>query len=205
MLILNIAAGKFDPLPIENDYPMLPQYILNVDTSYFSKETPDQIETGIDCWLCDKDRTSNTTYLNIDVFEFMEKTRHVFDRVVIYRFLEHISFTQVEYFIYLVSTVLRKGGLVDVIVPDYDILADMILFEPPYKESTSIDFDFQAHNIKLTTELLNEPSCPHASIWTTHRMKRFWHLEGRFKVNDQLVSFKFDDRNIYLRSIIERI
>jgi hypothetical protein len=127
----------------------------------------------------------------------------MFDRVVIYRFLEHVSFTQVEYFIYLVSTLLKHNGVVDVIVPNYKHLADMILTEEFHHENP--DFDFHAWNILLTTELLNEPSCPHASIWTPQRMKYFWELEGRFRVSKQLESFKFDGREIYLRSLIERI
>ena len=139
----------------------------------------------------------------MDVFGFMERCRGLFDQVAIYRFLEHVTFTNVEYFIYLVSTVIKPGGLVDVIVPDYRILAKLILAEEenlqkPHK-------NFAAHNIKLTTELLNEPSCPHASIWTQARMKYFWELEERFKVISQESAFDFDGRDIYLRSVIERV
>jgi hypothetical protein len=57
----------------------------------------------------------------------------------------------------------------------------------------------------LTTELLNEPSCPHASIWTEWRAHHLFTLEGRFKIKDIQKNFKFDDRDIYLRFIAERI
>lgn len=204
MLILNLAAGKFEPLEFDtkND-KMLPKFILNVDTSYFSDENAGRIESDIRYWETDPDKCNMTKNLNMDVFQFMERTSIVFDRVVIYRFLEHVTFTQVEYFIYLVSTVLKKGGFVDVIVPNYKVLANMLLAENEFMKMTS--FNFNAYNIILTTELLNEPSCPHASIWTNDRMTRLWELERRFKVGLQNEAFEFDGRDIYLRSFIQRV
>lgn len=203
MITLNVAAGKFQPLRPDNYDPMFPHYTLNIDTSYLTSISGEVIENDIISWENDRDRISRTRNLNMNVFEFMERTTIIFDRVVIYRFLEHISFTQIEYFIYLVSTVLNKGGMVDVIVPNYTILAEMILNEDNYQKMQ--DFEFAPWNILLTTELLNEPSCPHASIWTANRMKYFWELEGRFRVVSQDQAFKFDGRDIYLRSLIERI
>ena len=112
-----------------------------------------------------------------------------------YRFLEHISFTQVLYFIYLVSTCIHPGGVVDIIVPNYHTLAEILLKETVY------DIEFEKQNILLTTELLNEPSCPHASIWTPERAKYFWEYEGRFSVPEDSIDphFVYDGRNIYLR------
>lgn len=201
MRILNIAAGKFKPLSLTR---IMPTYTVNVDTSYFTKTTPEIIEPKIEIWESDRDRITEEVYLNMDVFEFMERTRLLFDRVVIYRFLEHVSFTQVEYFIYLVSTVLKSGGHVDVIVPDYTILSQMILNEEGIFKGDP-DINLPAHNTLLTTELLNEPSCPHASIWSHYRMKYFWELEKRFKIMSQDIGFKFDGRSIYLRSLMERL
>ena len=209
LIILNVAAGKFKPLPIMSNKEMLasPKFLVNVDTSYFSDTKPASVETECESWTRNilHERRSQEFFLNEDAFEFMERTRLKFDRVSIYRFLEHVSFTQVEYFIYLVSTVTRKGALVDVIVPDYMILAEMIMNEENYMQNPMPGFNFASHNILLTTELLNEPSCPHASIWTKNRMKYFWELEGRFKVAAQHIGYKFDGRDIYLRAIIERL
>lgn len=205
MLILNIAAGKFQPIPLKDDENdiLVPKYILNVDTSYLTNIPASTIESAITFWLKDEYKTSSSAYLNMDIFEFMERTYIKFDRVVIYRFLEHVPFTQVEYFIYLVSTVLKERGLVDVIVPNYVQLAELILSEANYQKSP--EFNFQAHNIKLTTELLNEKSDPHVSIWTPHRINRFWQLEERFIVKHQNPEFEFDGRDLYLRAIIERM
>jgi predicted SAM-dependent methyltransferase len=180
MRILNMAAGKFNPLPLDDKDNMF-------------------IERDIRYWEKDENKITQYRNFNMDVFEFMERTSLKFDRVVIYRFLEHVTFTQVEYFIYLVSTVLRKNGIVDVIVPNYIQLAEMILNDNPYHSM------FPEKNILLTTELLNEPSCPHASIWTPDRMKYFWELENRFRHRVSWPAFKFDGRDIYLRSQMVRL
>ena len=79
----------------------------------------------------------------------------------------------------------------------------MLIDEEKYKEND--DFNFQAHNILLTTELLNEPSCPHASIWTPERARYFFELEGRFNVTYMVNNFLFDGRQIYMRFMAERI
>jgi len=200
--ILNIAGGKSTPILDEHE-SNIPNYTLHVDTSYFSKDDAYYIETDMTGWLAQKRASTIDRYLSMDIFEFMERTRLKFDRITIYRYLEHVSFTQVEYFIYLVSTVLEKGGIVDIIVPNYKILAEMILNEDNY--TANKDFTFEPWNILLTTELLNEPSCPHASIWTTERLRKFWRLEGRFVVRSINPVYKFDGRDIYLRGQFERV
>ena len=190
--ILNLAAGKFKPIEILSKH----HFLVNVDTMYYEFERPDVIEYNWRNWGRVKDITM---YCNEDAFTFMERTKMLFDQVCIYRFLEHVSMDKVLYFIYLVSTVTKPGSLVDVIVPNYAILAEMILGEYP----THPNFDKQ--NVELTTELLNEPSCPHASIWTDHRAKHFWEFEKRFKVVDICNHYDFDGRDIYLRFWAERI
>jgi hypothetical protein len=159
---------------------------------YYQETAPDIAENE---WSKPPQSESSSKIINInaDVFEFLERTVMTFDRVTIYRFLEHVSFTQVLYFIYLVSTVTTSGSVVDIIVPNYTTLANMILKEDVYNKS------FEAQNILLTTELLNEPSCPHASIWTPERANYFWELEERFVVEEIESNFNFDGRDIYLR------
>jgi hypothetical protein len=192
--ILNIAAGKFKPIELKSPY-----LLLNVDTMYYEPtEKPGDAEYGIQTW---KKPDDCVFYTKEDAFRFMENTIiNDFDLITIYRFLEHVSFTQVEYFIYLLSTVTQPGAKVDVIVPNYMLLANMILKDDPFT-----DKDFAANNILLTTELLNEPSCPHASIWTPNRAAYYFELEKRFKIIEMNYSYKFDGRDIYLRFIAERI
>lgn len=192
--VLNIAAGKFEPLDYNMDEP---RFLVNLDTMYYSYSSAAVIEHDHREWTKTVDKKY---YCNEDIFAFMEKTQMFFDKICIYRFLEHVSFTQVPYFIYLLSTVTKPGALVDIIVPNYRVLANMILTEDDPNMP-----GFEANNILLTTELLNEPSCPHASIWTAKRAKYFFELEKRFKIISVDESFEFDGRNIYLRFQAERI
>ncbi len=189
--ILNIASGKIPPLEMKR-----PVFLVNVDTMFYQNHDPAQVEKKAAEWK----GTHNVEFkIKQDIFEFMERTTIEFDRVCIYRFLEHVSFTQVLYFIYLVSTVTKPGAIVDVIVPDYKVLAHRILtFDNPMSSN------FEAENIELTTELLNEPSCPHASIWTVDRANYFWMLENRFFIDEIQTDFEFDGRDLYLRFIAKR-
>lgn len=193
--ILNIAAGKFDPIP-DKELKGDPYLLVNLDTMYYKIDEPAMIEKKFSDWT---KTVTRKFYCNKDAFEFMERTRIIFDRVCIYRFLEHVSFTNLMYFIYLVSTITKPRSMVDIIVPNYITLAECILQEDVR------DSDFESDNILLTTELLNEPSCPHASIWTPDRAYHFWEMEGRFKVRRLDQNFSFDGRDIYMRFKVERI
>ena len=196
MYILNLGAGKLKPLSLPKDS----NFIINLDQSYFTGLLPEDAENYMRGYK-KRGATNNVTiHCKTDAFEFMERTTLKFDRIVMYRFLEHIPFDRVLYFIYLVSTISKLGAIVDIIVPDYKILAKMLLAEDDILYLSALE----SHNIILTTELLNEPGCPHASIWTPQRIDKFWELENRFKVLKTESPFKFDSRNIYLRSIVER-
>ena len=85
------------------------------------------------------------------------------------------------------------------IVPDYFILSEMLM-----KERMD-DPEFEKHNIILSTEILNEPGAPHASIWTAPRASKFFQLEERFEVRNSRTAFEYDGRNIYLRFSAVRI
>lgn len=195
--ILNIAGGKIEPIGLEN---FVPYFLIDVDTMYYDHTDPAIVEQNHKHWKqigCERYKISE------DIFTFLERTTLMFDRIVIYRFLEHVSMDRVLYFIYLLSTVTKPGSIIDIIVPNYEILAHMILSERPNVEHNLIDFE--AHNIVLTTELLNEPSCPHASIWTEYRARYFFGLENRFKIKTVYPEQKFDGRDVYLRFFAERI
>jgi hypothetical protein len=193
--ILNIAAGKILPL----DLPTKERsFIVNVDPMFYYNTDPASVEKKRALW---DEKSTKIVNIKKDIFEFMERTVIHFDRVTIYRFLEHVPRDRVLYFIYLISTITRSGAVVDVIVPDYEILAARLLSEEPFAQT------FEEEDIILTTELLNEPSCPHASIWTRKRAMKFWELEKRFKVDEDKMEFgyAFDGRDIYLRFFAERI
>jgi len=184
-----------------NQLDPLAASVLNVDKMYYNSMTPADVEKRYLMWR--KGEVPASTYevnCGEDVFTFLERCTIKFSRITIYRFLEHVDMRDVLYFIYLLSTSIEPDGKVDIIVPDYSILAKRILEEDVDRK------DFEAENIVTTTELLNEKSCPHASIWTKTRARKFFELEKRFKIDQEFGSgYKFDGRDIYLRFIAKRL
>ena len=192
--ILNIAGGKKLPINLSLESPY---FLLNLDRMYFNSTTPKEFEDEIKTWE-KQSQYSKIRFLNYDIQEFLERTTVTFDLITIYRYLEHVPMRDLLYFIYLISTVTKKDSLVDIIVPDFNKLASMLLQE-------SIDDEnYESNNIVITTELLNEPSDPHASVWNCGRAKYYWELEGRFAVNHMEESFIFDGRDVYLRFLAIR-
>lgn len=194
MKILNLAAGKLLPL----DLPTPPNYCLvQLDTMYYLYDHPDVIESELSKYVPVRTKMIHSSE---DAFTFMERTKIQFDRICAYRFLEHIPRDKVLYFIYLISTCLKIDGTVDIIVPDYTELARRLLEDDP------TDPKFESKDILLTTELLNDPSCPHASIWTESRLIHFFcQVEGRFAMIDCKENYNFDGRDIYIRARFRRI
>jgi hypothetical protein len=188
--ILNIASGKIIPTGLPDPY-----FLVNVDTMYYYSHNVEDIEQE---WLDWIQTINRVYYCKENIYEFMERSKIIFDEVYIYRFLEHVPMDKILYFIYLVSTLTSKNSLIDIIVPNYKTLARMILDE-------KIDNTFESNNITLTTELLNQPPDPHASVWTLDRAKYFWELEKRFVVFNYEEDFNFDGRDIYLRFQARRV
>lgn len=193
-ILLNLGSGKIIPTElVENKDPYV---LINVDKNYFNETPPDKIEDF--CLYVQKngmplnENRQQNLYSKRDVFEFLQRNRIFFDEIYLCRFLEHISRTNIIYFIYLLSISIKKGGSVKIIVPNYETLAKRILEE----QVTSIGFDRE--DIITTTELLNEPNDPHASIWTSRRAKHFFEYESRFEVKINSENFSFDGRDIYL-------
>ena len=201
--VLNIAAGKFTAQSWEGRRLVkdLPTLEILLDSNYNSEVNCSNIETFAMQWMNSGVLSDTFIKCKADIYEFLEKTILSFNHVCMYRFLEHVPFDRLLYFIYLISTVTRPDSYVDVIVPNYKVLGDLLIKDSPYS-----DKNFEANNILLTTELVNEPSCPHASIWTPERAKYFFELEGRFTVdyNDVLPTYKFDGRDIYMRFLAKR-
>lgn len=193
-ILLNLGAGKIVPTElIEKEDPYL---LVNVDKNYFSETSINRIDDFClyvqNCGMPLNENRQQNLYSKSDVFEFLQRNRIFFDEIYLCRFLEHIPRTNIIYFIYLLSISIKKGGSVKIIVPNYKTLAKRILEE----QVTSIGFDKE--DIITTTELLNEPGDPHASIWTSQRAKHFFEYESRFEVKINSENFLFDGRDIYL-------
>ena len=194
---LNIAAGKLKPLM----YEQADNFLVQLDTMYYNSIEAPLVESYHEEWL--HEEKTNIVYTNNDAFEFLGLYKYQFDNISCYRFLEHVAKTDIQGFIYLLSTSLKIGGELDIIVPNYETLADMILNE-------NIDDkvkhqDWERHDTELTYELVNMPDMPHASIWTPQRIKYFFRLEERFEVETLVPDFEFDGRSCYIRAIMRRI
>lgn len=196
-VILNVAAGNKNILDTTNK-EFGHYFMISNDISYYTDSYPEDIEKEYFKWQKKKDQDIHML-CTIDVFEFLSKTIINFDRICVYRFLEHVRRTDVLYFIYLLARVLRPDGLLDVIVPNYKTLAQRILDEDVYNK------DFEKEDILTTTEVLNEKEDPHCSIWTVDRIKRFFTLEDRFEIDNIDESYKFDGRDIYIRTLLRRV
>ena len=196
---LNIAAGKIYPIDYEEGKKNL---LVQLDKMYWSVNPPDAIEQNHEKWTRGLP-IQEIVHTNVDAFEFLGNYKYQFDEIACYRFLEHVTKTDVQGFIYLLSTALKVGGTLDIIVPNYETLADIILNEN-IRNSMS-HAEWERHDTLLTYELLNEPSMPHASIWTPQRLKYFFGLEERFKIVSLNPDYVFDGRDIYIRASLERI
>ena len=190
--ILNLGAGKMRPLGFSKY--LEPIFLINLDKNYYSTMTIGEVENFHRKFKGMVVVEQFEEYgVGEDVFQFLERYSVKFDYICMYRLLEHISRSRMFYFIHLLQTMLDVGGMVDVVVPNYKILAKRILEENVY------DVNFDKEDIITTTELLNEPNDSHASIWTSERAKYMFEYEGRFKVDVIDERFMFDGRDIYLR------
>ncbi len=98
--LLNIAAGKMGYLP-DLEGPLSDYFVVNLDKMYYRYTPTGIIEERYREWnVTEKDKKESAIfYCKEDVFEFLERTQMTFDMITIYRFLEHVSFTQILYFI----------------------------------------------------------------------------------------------------------
>lgn len=196
MIYLNVCGGKILPL----EFDKTKDIVVNVDKRYFNEIRISDLENiHKHKFYTDYGNYEHTFYCNHDIYEFINNYVYTFDRIAMYRFLEHVPKDTVLYFIYLLSTVAKIGGTVDVIVPDCELLAKRILEEDVNAPN------FEAEDIITTYELLNEAASPHVSLWSEQRAKYFFELEGRFKITKVEKSFDFDGRDIYLRFEAVRI
>lgn len=200
--ILNLGAGK--NLLKTNDYPDGTIFQVNVDSIYANEEVEHIINIEKKHRSFDLDSKiynnlgSVILYSNLDIFEFLNKYKVRFNYIIMHRFLEHVSRSNLQYFLYLLSTVVNSGGIVDIIVPDNHILSRRLLVEEPNSK------DWDVEDTILTTEIVNEPNMPHASIWTVPRAYKYIELEGRFKIYKTETPYIFDGRNIYMRVLAIR-
>ena len=204
--VLNIAGGKIFPLEYNGIEERLYKdmcFLVNLDKMYLNPTPMNKIieehEKFERSMIIGSIPEFKHLMCDYDIYEFLERYHIPFNRILMYRFLEHVPKVKILYFIYLLSTAVKIGGIVDVIVPNYKALAKRIL------EENVNDPNFEAEDIITTFELLNEDYSPHCSVWTIERIIHFFELEGRFKIKKMTENYKFDGRDIYIRFLAERI
>lgn len=191
-LILNLAGGKLKPLDLVSD-----DTVMNLDIIYDNNICNTLSNINREYML--GHRLFHSCYISHDIEDFLNKILVKFDRISIYRYLEHIPKSQVIYFIYLLSTCVKVGGEIDVIVPDAKILAKKILEEDVDSKT------WESDDLLITYELLADQPSPHLSLWTKDRLIKLFEREGNFKSVKVEENFLFDGRSIYLRYIAKRI
>ena len=197
---LNIAAGKLLPIDFSDNNR---NFLVQLDTMYQRAVDVNNVEGAYNFWLEDNKGKERIIYCNDDVFNFLAYYKNQFDFISCYRFLEHVTKPEIQGFIYLLSTAIKVGGIVDIIVPNFKTLASLLLEETINEKIRHQDWE--RHDTLLTYELLNEPTMPHASIWTVDRIIYFFELEERFVVESIDPAYEFDGRNIYIRAKIKRV
>ncbi|MCK5019391.1 MAG: hypothetical protein KAS32_20200 [Candidatus Peribacteraceae bacterium] len=202
--VLNLGAGKFDIKALEDFGLEFDKWdtLVHLDTMF--KNIPDAALDLSDTVNSIENNSNFGDRTNVircfeDVFFFLENCPIKFNEIFSARFFEHIGWSQLNFFLYLVADSMVSGGKLDIIVPNYKTLATRILDENVNHP------DFEKENIVTTTELLNEPGMPHASIWTPDRAKYYLEYEGRFVVDSVQESFELDGRDIYMRVIARRV
>lgn len=206
--ILNLGAGKLmEPdeikkfVPERLNSPNNSFLVVNVDQMYFDSITPATMESKHNLFLNGLAKLKfEQEKVDCDIFEFMEGYSYRFDLVILHRILEHIERDRLLYFIYLLSTILKQYGFADCIVPNYRNLANMILHESVHAP------EFTRRDIILSTELLNERSDPHCSIWTPDRAVYYFTFEERFMLYEKIEpNYLHDGRDIYMHFVVQRI
>ena len=93
-----------------------------------------------------------------------------------------------------------NDGTIDIIVPDYiQVLSTLTKLNP--NDQTASEFNRDMINIH--TEVFNEPSDPHLSIWTKDLARYYFELEGFWKIT-KLDQIELDGRNWYLHIIAHK-
>lgn len=194
---LNLGSGRTVPLNLPKDRPY---FLVNVDLMYKEYEKNDIEKIVNDHRSFEVEgKQPVIDYIPKDVFKFLETYPKKFDFITIYRLFEHIPYRDIIYFIYLLSGVIKDNGILDIIVPNYNLLAERLL------RLDIDDKDFDSKYLLLNMELVAEPDSPHCVVVNPRIMKKFVELEGYFKTSFQIANFTFENRDIYCRNIFERI
>ena len=162
----------------------------------------------VDRMYTNREDTENVQYSDLDIFEFLE-TYEYKDITNIYacRVFEHIPSNKIPYLLYLLSEVSEerrpypKGlSTLNIIVPDFNAVAKRLKNINRHLSAVVFNRDL----IDIETELFNEPSDPHRSVWTKELAHYYFELEGFWNIKKIHMNMQLDNRNWYMNILAEK-
>ena len=184
MKILDLGSGRDWTLMINDERFTESDHITIVDRSIPSN-------MGL--------KTKNGATIHIygkDVFNFLEEyPNRDFDRIHSRRFFEHLTESEISYLIYLLYEVSKKETLLDIIVPDFDKVSNVVKSLDPNNMSV---IEFNKNMVSVITEIYNTENDPHKSIWNEQLGRYYIELESYWKVVDINKNINISNRDWYL-------
>jgi len=216
---LNLGAGRSKPLELPTDKPY---FLMNVDRMYKAMSSfkddvgYNSLVGAIRAWhkfVNERSESFNSEtppwihYVGEDIPTFLDTYLEQFQNITIYRYLEHIPWTKLGYFIYQVSQLVEQSGIVDIIVPNFVTLGERLKsLEEDLESGECLDSQWLENElIILNSEFVNEPFDPHQCMTSPQILHRAFTTEGRFKLVKSWPQFNYDGRDIYMRMIFKRI
>ena len=184
MKILDLGSGRDWTLMINDARFTKSDHITIVDRS---------IPTNIGL------KANNNALIDIhcmDIFEFLEKySNRDFDRIHSRRFFEHLTESEILYTLYLLYEISKKGTILDIVVPDFNKVSNVVKSLDPKNMSV---VEFNKNMISVITEIYNTENDPHKSIWTEQLGKYYIELESYWNIISVTKNISISNRDWYL-------
>lgn len=133
---------------------------------------------------------------SLDVVKFLETySNELADKIIANRILEHFDYKQVPYILYLMSNIIKKGGQLEIVVPDHIKVLEE-LKDLDHEKQTPLSFNRKM--IDVHTELFNETHDPHQSVWSPSLAQYYLELEGYWD-SIEVDNVTVDNRDWYLK------
>ena len=129
------------------------------------------------------------------IIEYLEGyNRKDIDSVVAQRVFEHFDYKDLPYLLYSIWLICRPEATLSITVPDFNLVSEEVKTLNAEKMKAQV---FNNMMIQCHTEVFNEPSDPHRSIWTKNLAEYYLTLEDYWSVNS-IDHMTLDGRPWYL-------
>lgn len=158
-------------------------------------ETPTKIRNYIK-------RKIGRWYNDYQIERFIDgkKVNGEFNLMLASRVFEHFNEDEIGLNLFLLHRVAAPEAKLEIIVPDFvKIVESFNLLEKALNEKSNMKAgEFSLELLKVNTEIFNEPSDPHKSIWSKTFGQYRIEKEGYWKV-EQIQYVTLDNRDWYLK------